>query len=130
MGCIALVRCVLVLRCGLAGVVWFSNAGFNLTLRLAKPSEDFRGFCQPLQKKLLQQELRNTSPFNLTSVVMVIRINAVRPLWKPFRCFVTASTTFIQSNVPQVYFKAICYLYLYMCATRVETCSTRAKVTN
>ena len=27
MGCIALVRCVLVLRCGLAGVVWYRGAG-------------------------------------------------------------------------------------------------------
>ena len=25
MGCIALVRCVLVLRCGLAGVVWYPD---------------------------------------------------------------------------------------------------------
>jgi len=29
MGCIALVRCVLVLRCGLAGVVWYPYAGFS-----------------------------------------------------------------------------------------------------
>jgi len=27
MGCIALVRCVLVLRCGLAGVVWYPYTG-------------------------------------------------------------------------------------------------------
>ena len=27
MGCIALVRCVLVLCCGLAGVVWYPDAG-------------------------------------------------------------------------------------------------------
>ena len=27
MGGIALVRCVLVLRCGLAGVVWYPDAG-------------------------------------------------------------------------------------------------------
>jgi len=30
MGCIALVRCVLVLRCGLAGVVWYPDADFSL----------------------------------------------------------------------------------------------------
>jgi len=30
MGCIALVRCVLVLRCGLPGVVWYPDAGFSL----------------------------------------------------------------------------------------------------
>jgi len=30
MGCIALVRYVLVLRCGLAGVVWYPDAGFSL----------------------------------------------------------------------------------------------------
>ena len=35
MGCIALVRCVLVLRCGLAGVVWYPDAGSILrSLRL------------------------------------------------------------------------------------------------
>jgi len=27
MGCFALVRCVLVLRCGLAGVMWYPDAG-------------------------------------------------------------------------------------------------------
>jgi len=30
MGCIALVRCVLVLQCGSAGVVWYPNAGWSL----------------------------------------------------------------------------------------------------
>ena len=30
MGCIALVRCVLVLRCGLAVMVWYPYAGFSL----------------------------------------------------------------------------------------------------
>ena len=29
MGCIALVRCVLVLRCGLAVVVWYPYAGWG-----------------------------------------------------------------------------------------------------
>ena len=29
MGCIASVRCVLVLRCGLAGVVWYPVSGWN-----------------------------------------------------------------------------------------------------
>jgi hypothetical protein len=29
MGCIVLVRCVLVLRCGLAGVVWYPDAGIH-----------------------------------------------------------------------------------------------------
>jgi hypothetical protein len=31
MGCIALVRCVLVLRCGSAGVVWYPYAGWSTT---------------------------------------------------------------------------------------------------
>ena len=30
MGCIALVRCVLVLRFGVAGVVWYPDVGFSL----------------------------------------------------------------------------------------------------
>ena len=34
MGCIALVRCVLVLRCGLAGVVWYPYAGWSTRFSL------------------------------------------------------------------------------------------------
>jgi len=30
MGCVALVRCVLVLRCGLSGVVWYPDAALVL----------------------------------------------------------------------------------------------------
>jgi len=30
MDCIVLLRCVLVLRCGLAGVVWYPDAGCSL----------------------------------------------------------------------------------------------------
>jgi len=30
LGCVALVRCVLVLCCGLAGAVWYPYAGFSL----------------------------------------------------------------------------------------------------
>ena len=36
MGSIALVRCVLVLRCGLAGVVWYPDAGFSALSLVAK----------------------------------------------------------------------------------------------
>ena len=48
MGCIALVRCVLVLRCGLAGVVWYldttppqhasnqSNATHEITQQISR----------------------------------------------------------------------------------------------
>ena len=35
MGCIVLVRCVLVLRCGLAGVVWYPYAGFSKYVSLS-----------------------------------------------------------------------------------------------
>jgi len=37
MGCIALVRCVLVLRCGLAGVVWYPYAGLHLHMDTTPP---------------------------------------------------------------------------------------------
>jgi hypothetical protein len=30
MGCVALVRCVLMLRCGSAGLEWYPYAGFSL----------------------------------------------------------------------------------------------------
>ena len=37
MGSIALVRCVLVLRCGLAGVVWYPYAGWSLYMDATPP---------------------------------------------------------------------------------------------
>jgi len=37
MGCIALVRCMLVLRCGLAVVVWYLYAGFSLHTDTTSP---------------------------------------------------------------------------------------------
>jgi len=39
MGCIALVRCVLVLRCGLAGVVWYPYAGCSLHTDTTPPQQ-------------------------------------------------------------------------------------------
>jgi len=41
MGCIALVRCVLVLRCGLAVVVWYPYAGFSLHTDTTPPQPNF-----------------------------------------------------------------------------------------
>jgi len=46
MGCIALVRCVLVLRCGLAVVVWYPYAG-NTTHEIT----------QQISRKLLRMEV-------------------------------------------------------------------------
>jgi len=37
---IALVRCVLVIRCGLAGVVWYPDVGFSLHLDKSQATED------------------------------------------------------------------------------------------
>ena len=39
MGCIVLVRCVLVLRCGLAGVVWYPDALNNLSNKSQAPED-------------------------------------------------------------------------------------------
>jgi hypothetical protein len=51
MGCIALVRCVLVLRCGLAGVVWYLDAGFSL-----HPTNACRLFSlEPIEGQSLQK---------------------------------------------------------------------------
>jgi len=40
MGCTALVRCVLVLRCGFAGVVWYPYAGFGLHTDTTPPQRN------------------------------------------------------------------------------------------
>jgi len=39
MGCIALVRCVLVLRCGLAVVMWYPYAHHNVTTTHIEPEQ-------------------------------------------------------------------------------------------
>jgi len=36
MGCIALVRCVLVLRCGLSGVVWYMDTTHEITHQISR----------------------------------------------------------------------------------------------
>ena len=41
MCCIALVRCVLVLRCGSAGVVWYPYAGWSSSAILHKDTMEF-----------------------------------------------------------------------------------------
>jgi len=42
MGCITLVRCVLVLRCGLVVVVWYPYAGFSLHTDTTPPQPHCR----------------------------------------------------------------------------------------
>jgi len=50
MGCIALVRCVLVLLCGLAGVVWYPDAGFS-------QSNTTHDITQQISRKLLRMDV-------------------------------------------------------------------------
>jgi hypothetical protein len=45
MCCIALVRCVLVLWCGSAGVVWYPYAGFSLHKDIARQKEEPATSC-------------------------------------------------------------------------------------
>jgi len=55
MGCIALVRCVLVLRCGLAGVVWYPDAGFSLHPdTTSNQSNTTHEITQQIRRKLLR----------------------------------------------------------------------------
>jgi len=42
MGCIALVRIVLLLPCGLAGVVWYPYAGFSLHTDTTPPQPNHK----------------------------------------------------------------------------------------
>jgi len=62
MGCIDLVRCVLVLRCGMAVVVWYPYAGFSLHLVIAihqviKLRARFRPSIKYLEKSHLGNNL-------------------------------------------------------------------------
>ena len=62
MGCIALVRCVLVLRCGLAGVVWYPDAGFT-----SYQSNTTHEITQQISSKLLRMDV-STSETALNKV--------------------------------------------------------------
>ena len=59
MGCIALVRCVLVLRCGLAGVVWYPYAGFSLRTDTtpSNQSNTTHEITQQISRKLLRMDV-------------------------------------------------------------------------
>ena len=48
MGCIALVRCVLVLRCGLAGVMW---CGIRMQAEASAPEDGFTNIRNMLSIK-------------------------------------------------------------------------------
>ena len=52
MGCIALIRCVLVLRCGLGGVVWYPYAGFSL-----HKDTTTHEITQQISRKLLKMDV-------------------------------------------------------------------------
>ena len=61
MGCIALVRCVLVLRCGSAGVVWYTYAGFSLH-KYTTPPQQYKSnttheITQQISRKLLRMDV-------------------------------------------------------------------------
>jgi len=56
MGCIALVRGVLVLRCGLAVVVWYPYSGFSLDVLTSET-------CRALNKEIIKQVTSNWSLF-------------------------------------------------------------------
>jgi len=70
MGCIDLVRCVLVLRCGLVVVVWYPYAGKNLhtdttppqpnhnvTPTHIEPEQYNHGITQQISRKLLRMDV-------------------------------------------------------------------------
>jgi len=56
MGCIALVRRVLVLRCGLAGMVWYPYAGWSLHTDTT-PSQPHHEITQHISLKLLSMDV-------------------------------------------------------------------------
>ena len=51
-GLYCLVWCVLVLRCGLAGVVWYPDAGFSLHLDTTNKLQAPEGGCTNIRKML------------------------------------------------------------------------------
>jgi len=55
MGCIALVRCVLMLRCGSAGVVWYPDAGFSH--HTSNQSNTTHEITHQISRKLLRMDV-------------------------------------------------------------------------
>ena len=56
MGCIALGRCVLMLRCGLAGVVWYPDA-------VLQQSNTTHEITQQISRKLLRTDVLTSETF-------------------------------------------------------------------
>jgi len=57
MGCIALVRCVLVLLCGLAGVVWYPDSGWSTTPTRIVPEQYNLWNNSKISRKLLKMDV-------------------------------------------------------------------------
>jgi len=58
MGCIALVRCVLVWRCGLAVVVWHPYAGFSQTTTLHQHTSNQNNTTHEITQQIIRKLLR------------------------------------------------------------------------
>ena len=65
MGCIALVRCVLVLRCGLGGVVWYPDAGWTTSacIQFLRMDVLTSRTCWALNNKIKKQVTSSRSLF-------------------------------------------------------------------
>jgi len=78
MCCIALVRCVLVLRCGSAGVEWYPCAGWSLLSWMyllvhckTRKSEELRtNSCLNLWRIFLTDSLKNKEPWRYTKCLI------------------------------------------------------------
>jgi len=91
MGCIALVRCVLVLRCGLAGVVWYPDAvlqpssGYHTTpakpQRNSNQSNTTHETTQQISRKLLKMDVLTSEISSALNNEIIKQVTSSWPLF-------------------------------------------------
>jgi len=72
MGCIVLVRCVLVLRCGLAGVVWYPYAGWSTSASASNKSQAPEDRCNNIRNMLSRNN--KASDIKMVSLYSIIKM--------------------------------------------------------
>jgi len=96
MGCIVLVRCVLVLRCGLAGVVWYPYAGWGTTheitqqtiRKLLRMDVLTSETCWALNKEIIKQVTSSWSLFTqLSNLIVTLHIFLLTDTFKLYSVF-------------------------------------------
>jgi len=81
MGCIDLVWCVLVLRCGLAVMVWYPNVGFSQHQHTSNKINTTHEITQHISRKLLRMDVLTSETCWALNKEIIKQVTSIRSLF-------------------------------------------------